>query len=267
MRRCTGFSPSRTSGRARLMMTDIAYSMYEVCISSWRLRVRTVPRASSANWLLLVSSQDYDRVVPAKSEAVRDGFAHVLAARLIGHIVEVALRVGVFIVDRRVDHAAVDREQRCDRLDRAGGAEQVTDHGLGAADRDLVCMVAERKLQRLRFSRVVELCRSSVRVDVIDVVRFESGIAQRQGHGLGRRLTGPIRRNLVMRVIRGGVAEDLAVDARTAIDRVLARFENESAGALAGHEAVAVTIERAAGFLGRVIASGKGSDRVERRDA
>src|SRR5207253_4612671 len=30
-------------------------------------------------WLLLVSSQDYDRVVPAESETVRDCFAHILA--------------------------------------------------------------------------------------------------------------------------------------------------------------------------------------------
>ena len=33
MRRCTGFSPSRTSGRARAVMTDIEYSMNDCFIS------------------------------------------------------------------------------------------------------------------------------------------------------------------------------------------------------------------------------------------
>src|SRR5271155_1285470 len=35
MRRCTGFSPSRTSGRARDTMTDMEYSRNERSISSW----------------------------------------------------------------------------------------------------------------------------------------------------------------------------------------------------------------------------------------
>ena len=37
IRRCTGFNPSRTSGRARPTMTDMAYSMYAFSISCSRL--------------------------------------------------------------------------------------------------------------------------------------------------------------------------------------------------------------------------------------
>src|SRR5580692_6510937 len=35
MRRCTGLSPSRTSGSARATMTDMEYSRNERSISSW----------------------------------------------------------------------------------------------------------------------------------------------------------------------------------------------------------------------------------------
>ncbi|MFN8558009.1 MAG: hypothetical protein U0531_11940 [Dehalococcoidia bacterium] len=43
MRRCTGFSPSRTSGRARETITLIAYSRYEARISSSILMGRIFP--------------------------------------------------------------------------------------------------------------------------------------------------------------------------------------------------------------------------------
>src|SRR5580698_6109567 len=46
MRRCTGLSPSRTSGRARDMMTDIEYSRNERSISSWISMGSTKPSTS-----------------------------------------------------------------------------------------------------------------------------------------------------------------------------------------------------------------------------
>ena len=159
--------------------------------------------------------------MPAKTKSVGDGDPHVLAACGVGHVVEVAVGVRIFIVDGRVDDAAVDREQRRDGLDRAGRAEQVTDHRLGAADRDLVCVVAEGDLQGLRLAGVVELGRGSVRVDVVDVLRLQARILESQHHRLRRRLAGLIGGDLVVGVVRGRVTQDLAVDAGSTIDRVL----------------------------------------------
>src|SRR3972149_3684966 len=62
---------------------------------------------------------------------------------LIGHVIQVALGVGVLIVDGGVDYAVPDRLQTGDALHGAGGAEGVADHGLGGADRYAVSLVAE----------------------------------------------------------------------------------------------------------------------------
>ena len=43
IRRCTGFRPSRTSGRARATMTDMEYSRNERSISSWISMGSTAP--------------------------------------------------------------------------------------------------------------------------------------------------------------------------------------------------------------------------------
>ena len=73
--------------------------------------------------------------------------------------------------ERRRDHAVAQREDRRDRLDRAGGAEQVADRRLGRGDRDRVGVLAERRLERERLGAVVERRRGAVGVDVDDVAR------------------------------------------------------------------------------------------------
>ena len=65
--------------------------------------------------------------------------------------------------------ARAQREDRRDRLDGAGGAEQVADRRLGRRDRDGGRTRAERRLERERLGAVVEWGRGAVRVDVDDV--------------------------------------------------------------------------------------------------
>ena len=121
-----------------------------------------------------------------------------------------------------MDDAAVDGEERRDRFHRAGRAQQMADHRLGAADRHVVGVLAERELQRFRLAGIVELRRGAMRIHVVDVFRFEAGIFERVGDGPSRCLTGLIRRDLVERVVGGRVTKYLAVDARASIDRMLA---------------------------------------------
>src|SRR5258707_12125606 len=128
--------------------------------------MRTVPALVSSVNLFLVLLRDHDWVMPAEAETVGDGYTHILTAGHVGHIVEVAFRVWVFVVDRRVDEAAVDGQQSRDRLHRAGRAEQVADHRLGAADRDSVGVVAEGELQRLGLTGTVELGRLAAGMDL-----------------------------------------------------------------------------------------------------
>ena len=72
---------------------------------------------------------------------------------------------------------------------------------------------------------------------------------------------------LVVGVAGAGVADHFAEDLGAAGLRVLQRFEDENAGALADDEAVALGVEGTRG-LGRVIVAGRqGLDAVEARDA
>src|SRR5262249_30086606 len=86
----------------------------------------------------LDGADDEAGVMAAEAEAVGDGTAHALLAGPIRHVVEVALRVGLVEVDRRVNHPLPDGQGAGDEFHAAAGAEQMADHALGAADRELL---------------------------------------------------------------------------------------------------------------------------------
>src|SRR5439155_1217238 len=72
-----------------------------------------------------VLAEGQRRVGAAEAEGVRQRRLDVLLARLVRDVVEVAVRVGRLVVDRGRQHAVIEREHRGDRLDAAGGAEEV----------------------------------------------------------------------------------------------------------------------------------------------
>ena len=80
---------------------------------------------------------------PPKPKLFDSATSTALPAGLVGDVVEVAVGVGVVEVDRRRQDAVADRQQADDRLDAAGGGDQVAHHALGAGDRHLVGRVAE----------------------------------------------------------------------------------------------------------------------------
>ena len=91
-------------------------------------------------------------------------------------------------------------------------------------------------------------------VDVADFVRIHAAVAQGQGHGPGCAGAVFIGLRDVAAVAAGAVAQHLGIDASTATSGVFQLLEHQQAGALAEHEAVAITIERTAGPLRIVIA-------------
>src|SRR6267143_3452663 len=72
-----------------------------------------------------VLAEGQRRVGAAEAEGVRQRRLDVLLARLVRDVVEVAVRVGRLVVDRRRQHAVMQREHRGDRLDAAGGGVEV----------------------------------------------------------------------------------------------------------------------------------------------
>src|SRR3954462_10159212 len=82
---------------------------------------------------------DDERVVlSAKAERVGTGDIDLCLTRGIGDVVEVALGVGVLIIDRRRADVVADGQNAGDQLDRAGGGDQVAHHRLDGGDGDVL---------------------------------------------------------------------------------------------------------------------------------
>src|SRR5487761_1041575 len=246
--------------------------------ASWRLgdcssaallaRARNKPESSRVAIgrfiLAAVRALDHERgVVTAKAERVRDHHLEVNLARLVGDVVEVAVRVGLIQVDRGREQPTVQGQHAGRGLDRAGRAEQVAVHGLGGADGELLRVLAEHCLDRLGLGYIAELGRGSVRVDIVHVGQLDPALLERPAHGADRALALGVRRGEVVHVGAGAISCELGQDLGPTPLGVLHIFKHEHHRALAHHEPVAADIERAAGSLRLVIALAGGLDLAE----
>ncbi len=148
-------------------------------------------------------------------------------ARCVGHVVQVALRVGELLVDRRRDDLVADGQGADNGLDRAGSRGEVAGHRLGGANGDAVSALAEDLLDGGRLGLVVEGCRSAVGVDVVEVVDGQAGVLEAARHR--QRLAVDVGSRVVSGVEGPGGAGELADDRRTAVAGVLFRLEHQDA--------------------------------------
>src|SRR4051812_5768006 len=88
-------------------------------------------------------SDDQTAVMPAEAETVRNGVANALLARLVRDVIEIARGVWRVVIDRRMEHAVLQRQDAGDDFDAPGGAERVAQHALGAGDGQLAGVRAE----------------------------------------------------------------------------------------------------------------------------
>src|SRR5439155_27207175 len=128
------------------------------------------------------ASQDEGDVLSAKPEAVGERHVDRSLTGHMGDVIEIALRIRVVEIDGRGEHAVADGQQADDRLDAAGGRDQVPHHALGAGDPDLVGVVPEGPLDGERLDRVVDGGAGPVRVDVVDVRGIEPRVGQSLFH-------------------------------------------------------------------------------------
>src|SRR5262245_55632620 len=74
---------------------------------------------------ILEAADDERYVLAAEPEAVTEHVIDVLRARLVGHVVQVALRVWRFVIHGRRQHPVAYRQNAGDQLDRTGRRDQV----------------------------------------------------------------------------------------------------------------------------------------------
>src|SRR5690606_5306252 len=112
--------------------------------------------------------------------------------------------------------------------------------------------VAKDFADRLDLGAVTHRCRGGVRIDVVDRL---ADILQGHAHAAHRAFA---RRRDHVEAVRGGaIADDLAMDARTARLGMVEVLEDENAGTAGDDEAVAVLVISARGGRGPVVVAAR----------
>src|SRR4051794_8037988 len=134
--------PSRTTSKTALIQTP-----------GWSRE-----RSGASGWGGSGGLRDREAgVLAAEPERVRQRDLEVRRlARALGDVVEVAVGVGLRVVERRRQHAAAHGLEADDRLDGAGGAEEVADRRLRRRHRRRLVRAVEDGLDRGRLDLVVE---------------------------------------------------------------------------------------------------------------
>src|SRR4029077_17440548 len=128
--------------------------------------IRPEPMARSCASGAIDAAEAEAGVVAAKAERGAQCEINAGLATGVGDVVEVALRIGLFQVDRRRHELVVYGHNRDHRLNGTGGAEQVPVHRLRRRHRNGGCGLAEGGLHGARLRGIVELRRRAMGVDV-----------------------------------------------------------------------------------------------------
>src|ERR1700756_2250690 len=74
----------------------------------------------------------------AKTERIRESVIHGGLARNVGNVVEITVRIRLFLIDRRRQGLIAQRKNTNAAFKAACAAEEMTGHGLGGADRQFL---------------------------------------------------------------------------------------------------------------------------------
>ena len=120
---------------------------------------------------------------------------------MIWHHVEIARWIGVLIIDGRRNPLPIQGKRAKRRFDCTRRAERMRIITLGPAYRNAARMIAEHLFNRRRFRAVVELCRTGVCVDVINLLRLQLRVRERFAHCANARFAARERRGHVEAVV------------------------------------------------------------------
>ena len=121
-------------------------------------------------------------VVAAKAKAVAHRDAQLAFPWLKGSVIEVALRIRVFQIDRRRDHIPGECVDRDRQFDAAAGAERMAQIAFRAGNTELLSVVAKHAFDRPGFSDVAQRRACTMGVDVVDLIVVEPSIVEGRLH-------------------------------------------------------------------------------------
>ena len=101
-------------------------------------------------------------------------------------VIEVAIWIRRFEVDRRRDEIVVQRLHREDRFRRRRRAQDMSGHRLRRADWNIVSVCAQGLFDCERLALVIKLCTRAMRIDIANFLCADTGFLQSAPHCLSR---------------------------------------------------------------------------------
>lgn len=121
----------------------------------------------------------------AEAEAVFHGTANPHPPRFVRYVIQIALGIRMIEVDgwrRDLSFQSLNAEHR---LNPAGCSQQMSQLTFGAGNCEGVGVLSEDRADRVGLSHIAQRSTGSVSIDVVDVVRFQSGIGDGRLDGRG----------------------------------------------------------------------------------
>ena|SRR5438552_3002337 len=142
-----------------------------------------------------------------KAKGIIDYRVDLEFSRGVRDIIQIAFRIRLIEIDGGRHDLFFNRLDTDGHFDGAGSAEHVASRALGGADGHLSRVLAKDGFDGLRFANVALRGRSAMGVDVIDVGRIETGVAQGHFHATRRAFAEWGWRGDVVRVSSVAIAE------------------------------------------------------------
>ena len=133
------------------------------------------------------------------------------------------------------------------------GTQQVTSHGLGRRNVQFEGSIAEDLLDGLSLRNITNVGRSTMYVDVVDVLRLHASILQGVLHHELCTQTLRMRSGDMVCISTHASTYHLSINLCTTSFCVLQFLENQATRTLGHDESVAASAERTAGLLGLVV--------------
>src|SRR5262249_10147803 len=200
-----------------------------------------------------------------KSKRITHDVIQLGSASVMRNDVEIARLIRMIVMQSRRNMLMLQRKGANRGLDRAGRSQRMRRKCLCSTHRNSSRMCAKALFDGEGFGRVVQLRRTSVRVDVIDLFGTKFRIGQSFAHRADARFAGWQWRRHVKAVVVETVTEELRIDSGASCARMLEFFNDKRSGAFADDKAVTQLIERSARLF-RIVTPAHRLDDIKRTD-
>ena len=168
-----------------------------------------------------------------KAEGVAETSTNLALLGLVECEVQIVVNlwvvIALLVVDRGRNDVVLDSQYSNHSLYCASGTQQVTGHRLGRRNVQLEGCITEYLLDGLSLRDITNVGRSTVNVDVVDILRFHLSILQSVLHNQLSTQTLRMRSSDVVSVSAHTSTYHLSVDLSTTSLSMLELFQNQTA--------------------------------------